>query len=209
MRGGMLSRTVGVHTDGAMGAAAPPARSTRTLRTASAVLGTAAAITVAAVVAVVGLGCLLATPAQARGGAAKDGVWVQVSPSTVTAGYRVTVTASCVDNKQPRSMSSRAFPSPVRMRPVHGLLQATVIVPKATQPQGYTVTVVCDNRSTATTTIWVVSMATPTKGPATGGGGTAGSGGGGTVALGGGLAALTAGVGLGVVAARRSRTARS
>jgi hypothetical protein len=117
-------------------------------------------------------GLLLAAPAQAA-----SGVWVQVNPSTITAGYQVAITGSCGENTNQGSVSSGAFTSPVAMTPANGVLSATVVVPTSKAAQGYTVTLKCASGNTATTTLWVVNMATPTKGPATGGGGMAGGGG--------------------------------
>ena len=141
-------------------------------------------------------GLLVAAPARAA-----SGVWVQVNPSTITAGFQVAITGSCGENVNQANASSGAFTSPVAMTPANGVLSATVVVPASTAPQGYTVTLKCASGNTATTTLWVVNMATPTKGPATGGGGMAG--GGGTTLLAGGIATLLAGGGLGVAALRR------
>jgi hypothetical protein len=155
----------------------------------------------AAVAAGIALGGLVAA-APAGPASAASGVWVQVNPSTITAGYQVTITGSCGENTNQAKVSSGGFTSPVAMTPSNGVLAATVVVPTSTKAQGYTVTLQCASTNNATTTLWVVNMATPTKGPATGGGGMAG---GGTTLLAGGLAPLVAGGGLGVLALRRRR----
>ncbi len=116
--------------------------------------------------ALLAAGLALATPAQAA-----SGVWVSVNPSTITAGFQVGITGSCGENVNTASVSSGAFTSPVTLTPVNGVLSATAVVPTTTKAQGYNVTLSCASGNMATTTVWVVNNATPTKGPATGGGG--------------------------------------
>jgi hypothetical protein len=153
---------------------------------------------VAAVVGLVFGSLALTAPASAA-----SGVWVSVNPSTITAGFQVSITGSCGDNTNQASVSSGAFTSPVALTPYGGSLSATAVVPSTTRAQGYTVTLKCASGNTATTTLWVISMATPTKGPNTGGGGMAGTGS--ATMLAGGLTVLVAGGSLGAVALRRRR----
>lgn len=133
---------------------------------------------------------------------ATSGVWVAVNPSTITAGLQVGISGSCGENVNTATVSSGAFPSPVRLAPSNGLLSATTVVPLSTVAQGYTVTLSCASGNTATTTLWVVSNATPSHGPATGGGGTAHRG---SEMLAAGFAALLGAGALGFANRRRRR----
>ncbi|MEJ3744516.1 hypothetical protein WEI85_14615 [Actinomycetes bacterium KLBMP 9797] len=134
-----------------------------------------------------------------------DGAWVEVNPSSIQAGYKVGIRGSCQENLNDATAKSDAF-GEVKMAPQQGFVVAAVTVPPDTNPRGYTVKLSCANGSTATTTMYVIGMDHPSKGPATGGGGTAGGDTGPLMLTGGGLAALaTAGV-LGVLALRRRRS---
>src|SRR6185295_18215263 len=101
-------------------------------------------------------------------------VWIQVKPSSVLAGYQVTITASCQDNTNPATVKSTVFGT-VTVQPYNGILSATVTVPVATDEGGYDVTLNCKTGSSAITTLWVIE---PTQteapvyvsGPHTGGG---------------------------------------
>jgi hypothetical protein len=162
----------------------------------SAVLTRAAAATLALTAATV-----LLAPAPAR---AAD-VFVEVNPSTVEAGNQVGIRASCPDNKVKATVRSGAFGS-VEAAPQFGFLTATVRISRTRSAATYTVRLVCADGSEATTRLYVVNRSRPTKGPATGFGGTADEGHG-TLLIGGGLAALAVGLGLGVLTLRRRRAA--
>jgi len=151
-----------------------------------------------AALAVAGLATLtVAAPAHAA-----SGVWVSVNPSTITAGLQVGITGSCGENVNTASVSSGAFTSPVTLTPTNGILSATTVVPDTTKAQGYTVALSCASGNAASTTLWVVNNATPSQGPATGGGGTAHPGG---TVLAAGIAALFGAVVVGFGARRRRR----
>ena len=139
----------------------------------------------------------LAEPAQA------DGAWIEVNPSSIQAGYRVGIRASCEDNLNEATVTSDAF-GQIKLLPEHGFLVGAVTIPTGTKATNYRVRLTCANGSTASTTINVLGMDRPTKGPATGGGGTA-SGTGGPLVLAGGVATVAVGAGLGVLALRRRR----
>jgi LPXTG-motif cell wall-anchored protein len=142
---------------------------------------------------------LLGTPAPAYA----DGAWVEVNPSSIQAGYRVGVRGSCQENLNDATARSDAF-GEVKMAPEHGFVVAAVTIPTGAKARGYTVKLSCANGSTATTTMYVLGMDHPTKGPATGGGGTAD---GGTTPLAVTAAGATAVVaGLGLLLLRRRRT---
>ncbi|HET6211345.1 MAG TPA: hypothetical protein VFE14_00590 [Micromonosporaceae bacterium] len=137
-------------------------------------------------------------------------LWVEVNPSTIQAGFSISIRASCGDNVNPAKVKSDAFGEQT-MLPNNGFLYATVSVPENKKPKGYTVTLSCPNGSSATTTLFVLGMDQPSKGPHTGGGGLANGAGGGLaggapVMLAGGLTVLGLGTALGLVALRRRRT---
>ena len=141
-------------------------------------------------------------------------VWIQVKPSSVLAGYQVTITASCQDNTNPATVKSTVFGT-VTLTPYNGILSATVAVPATARAGGYDVTLSCKTGSSAITTLWIIE-ATESEplpvygsGPHTGGGFLAnGSDDSGALLTGSALllasgAALA--VGLGVLSARRER----
>jgi hypothetical protein len=141
-------------------------------------------------------------------------VWIQVKPSSVLAGYQVTITASCQDNTNPATVKSSVFGT-VTVSPYNGILSATVTVPTATSEGGYDVTLTCKTGSSAITTLWVLE---PTQneplpvygsGPHTGGGFLANGDGDTAALLTGSVALLVVGTALGVtigmVNSRRSR----
>lgn len=133
-------------------------------------------------------------------------IWIEVNPSTIQAGYSVAVRGSCGDNVNPAKAQSDAF-GDLQMLPQNGFLYAVATVPPGKKATGYTVKLSCPNGSSATTTLFVLGMSTPTKGPNSGGGGLAAGGGlgGGGVMVAGGLATLAAGGALGLIALRRRR----
>jgi hypothetical protein len=141
-------------------------------------------------------------------------VWIQIKPSSVLAGYQVTITASCQDNANPATVKSSVFGT-VTVTPYNGILSATVTVPTATKEGGYDVTLTCKTGSSAITTLWVLE---PTEteplpvygsGPHTGGGFLANGDDNTTALLTGSVALLVVGTALGVtigmVNSRRSR----
>jgi hypothetical protein len=144
-----------------------------------------------------GLGGVLLAPAPAR---AAD-VFVQVNPSTVQAGFLAGVRASCTDNSRPATVQSDAFGT-VTVQPQDGALTAAALVPENTRPDTYRVRLSCPDGKSASTNLIVVAAGRPTRGPATGFGGTAGGNPGGYLVAGG-VAATAAGLLLGFVALRR------
>lgn len=141
-------------------------------------------------------------------------VWIQLKPSSVLAGYQVTITASCQDNNNPATVKSSVFGT-VTVSPYNGILSATVTVPAATPEGGYDVTLTCKTGSSAITTLWVIeqTQSAPVppygSGPHTGGGFLATGGGNTGALLTGSVALLVVGAGLGVTIgmlnSRRSR----
>jgi hypothetical protein len=123
------------------------------------------ALTGAGTAGLVAAACAPARPAQAAG------VWIEVSPGSVTAGSQVQLRADCGDNSNPATVRSTAFPT-VTVHPQRTLLVAEVLV-RASTPEGtHDVTLTCRTGSTATTTLLVLSRQTTvmTNGPHTGGG---------------------------------------
>jgi hypothetical protein len=144
------------------------------------------------------LAVLLLGPAPAR---AAD-VFVQVNPSTVQAGFLVGIKASCTDNSRPATVESPAFGT-VTMQPQNGLLHAAAMVPEHTRSGSYRVRLNCPDGKNASTMLNVVAAHRPSRGPATGFGGTAGGDSTGGALVAGGLAATALGGILGLLALRR------
>ena len=103
------------------------------------------------------------------------------------AGGRINVSANCDDPSDRQAIvQSEAFGRLVVMRNEDrifsspsqnggdGILTGSVVIPGSKAAGDYAVTLECNNRNTATTTLTVINMSQPTKGPATGGGGMAG-----------------------------------
>jgi hypothetical protein len=109
--------------------------------------------------------------------AAQGGVFVQVNPNTIQAGYQVGINASCGEDLNPAKVKSRAF-GEITLNPYQGsrFLTGSATVPSDTRAGEYKVDLKCANGSTATTDLFVLGMARPTRGPSTGGGGTAAAG---------------------------------
>jgi hypothetical protein len=147
--------------------------------------------------AVLGLGGVLLNPAPAR---AAD-VFVQVNPSTVQAGFLAGIRASCTDNSRPATVQSGAFGT-VTVQPQDGVLTAAALVPANTRADTYRVSLSCPDGKSASTNLIVVAAGRPTRGPATGFGGTAGDNPGGYLVAGG-VAATAVGLLLGLVALGR------
>jgi hypothetical protein len=141
-------------------------------------------------------------------------VWIQVKPSSVMAGYQVTITASCQDNTNPATVKSSVFGT-VTVTPYNGILTAVVTVPATVKEGGYDVTLTCKTGSSAITTLWIIETPTtteplPVTGPDTGGGFLASAqGGSGPLLLGSaGLLAIGLALGIGVVVVGARRRAR-
>jgi len=143
------------------------------------------------------------------------GVWVEVTPAAVDAGSPVALRADCGDNSVPATVTSKAFGT-VTVQPDLNLLTAKVDVPTQTTEGRYEVNLACRGGSTASTSLRVVSRATPepstpepSMGPHTGGGFLANRGRGGLAGpeiwLIGGIGALAAAGVLGAITVRRRR----
>ncbi|MFG1870813.1 hypothetical protein [Micromonospora arborensis] len=150
---------------------------------------------------------VLMSVAPARAG---ENVFVEVMPNSAQAGSRVSIKASCDNdnNNRKSNVHSDAF-GHVMLKPDKGFLTAQVTIP-ADKPAGdYPVDLRCDNGQTASTTLTVLNMATPSKGPATGGGGTASGRGTGSLLVLGGVALVATAVALGMAGGRRRTGAGS
>ena len=130
-------------------------------------------------------------------------VFVETNPSTVRTGDEIGLRASCTDNLVAATVTSDVFAS-VTVEPSFGFLTATTRVPATTKPGDYRVNLRCPDGRTASSVLHVVARVEPTRGPATGGGGTA-PGGSAPMMIGGGLAAIAAGLALALVSLRRRR----
>jgi hypothetical protein len=148
-------------------------------------------------------------------------VFVEVTPTTVDAGFLVGIRASCGGGSDPATVESGAF-GKVTVHAQDGFLTAAATVPITQRAGYYTVRLSCQNGRSATARLGVVDRngvaptstptspsATPTqfpsRGPATGFGGTAG-GHSAMLLVTGGLVALGASLCLGLVTVRRRRT---
>jgi hypothetical protein len=148
---------------------------------------------------VAGLVCALAGGSPAAGAA----VFVELNPSTVRVGDEFALRASCDDNLKSATVRGEPIGS-VTVEPEFGFLTATVRVPAGTKPGDYPVALICPEGAGATGVLHVVAKVEPSRGPATGGGGTA-DGPVGPVLIGTGLALVLAGLALGTVSLRRRR----
>ncbi|ASW57592.1 hypothetical protein CIK06_10615 [Plantactinospora sp. KBS50] len=137
----------------------------------------------------------VATPAYAAN------VFVQLNPDTVQAGSLVGIRASCQDNSQPATVESGAFGT-VTVQPQQDVLTAAALVPADTRAGTFRVKLNCPGGPDATASLMVLAAGQPSRGPATGFGGTAGQGSGGGLLLVGLLAVALGGV-LGVLTLRR------
>ncbi|MGC4892992.1 hypothetical protein [Micromonospora sp. DT31] len=147
---------------------------------------------------------VLSTAPPARAG---ESVFIEVTPNSVQAGSRVHLRAGCDNsNNRQAQVNSDAF-GRVTLRPDNGFLTGSVTVPGDKPPGDYPVSLDCANGNTASTMLTVLNMAQPSKGPATGGGGTATGGrGAGSLLIVGGLVAVAVVAG---VSARRKPGSRS
>ncbi len=166
-------------------------------------------LTVRAVLTVLGvLGAfVLFAGAPARAG---ENTFIEVTPNSAQAGTRVDIRASCDnDNNRQADVQSDAF-GRVVLRPNNGFLTGAVTIPGNKQAGDYSVELRCANGGTATTTLTVLNMTQPSKGPNTGAGGTAGEGRGtGSLLLVGGLVAAAVAAGFGAFGSRRQTGTRS
>ena len=138
-----------------------------------------------------------AAPAQAAS------IFLELTPSTARPGDQVGVRASCTDNLANATVAGGPLGT-VTVKPSFGFLTATTHVP-ATAPTGnYTIVLTCPDKKTASATLHVVAKVEPTRGPATGGGGTA-PGRSAPMLIGGGLTAIVAGLALAMSSLRRRR----
>ncbi|HEY8473337.1 MAG TPA: hypothetical protein VIL37_11985 [Natronosporangium sp.] len=158
------------------------------------------------------LTALLAAPATAPAAPspalahAQGGVFVQVNPNTIQAGYQVGIHASCGEDLNPATVRSRAF-GEVTLTPLPGsrFLQGSATVPSDTRAGQYEVDLRCANGNRAQAELFVLGMSQPTRGPNTGGGGALGGGGPVVPAplLVGGVSAAALAAGIGLLRARR------
>jgi len=154
---------------------------------------------IATTVAAAAASTLLLGPLPARA----DTVFIEVNPSTINAGFSVSLRASCGSTVNPATAKSSAFGT-ITLTAEKNFLIGTATIPSDTKPHGYPVRLTCASGSSAVTTLWVINPTKPTRGPNTGGGALAHQGKG-TIMLTGGAAALLAGGGLALVALRRRR----
>jgi hypothetical protein len=138
-----------------------------------------------------------AAPAQAAA------LYVETTPSTARPGDEVGIRASCTDNLTAATVTSDALGT-VSVKPNFGLLTATVTLGATVKPGDYRVNLTCPDKKTASTTLHVVARVEPSRGPATGGGGTAPNRSA-PMLIGGGVTALIAGLVLAAQSARRRR----
>lgn len=125
---------------------------------------------------------------------------LNLTPETVQAGYVVGLEADCTDNSKSATVESDAFGT-VTVQPQGDRLTGEALVPATTAAGEYPVKLNCTGTEFAMDSLTVVSAVQPTRGPATGFGGTAG--GGGTLLLTGGIAAILVGAAVGLAAMRR------
>jgi hypothetical protein len=140
---------------------------------------------------------LVATPAEAAA------IYVEATPATARPGDEVGIRASCTDNLNAATVTSRATGT-VSVKPNFGLLTATVTLATTVPPADYTMILTCPDKKTASTTLHVVPRVAPSQGPATGGGGTAPNRSA-PMLIGGGATALVAGLVLAASSLRRRR----
>jgi hypothetical protein len=128
-------------------------------------------------------------------------IFVETNPSTARAGDEIGVRASCSDNLKAATVKSAPLGT-LTVFPKYGFLTTTVTVPAETKAGDYPVDLTCPDGKTATSTLHVVAKIVPSRGPATGGGGSAPDRHAASF-IGGGLAAIAAGLVLAVLTLRR------
>ncbi|MET7668098.1 hypothetical protein [Micromonospora luteifusca] len=150
---------------------------------------------------------VLMSVAPARAG---ESVFVEVMPNSAQAGSQVSIKASCDNDNNDRqsTVHSDAFPR-VTLKPDKGFLTGQATIPRDKPAGDYPVDLRCENGQTASTTLTVLNMASPSKGPATGGGGTASGRGTGSLLVLGGVALVATAVALGMAGGRRRTGAGS
>jgi hypothetical protein len=131
-----------------------------------------------------------------------------ITPSTIEAGFAITLSATCGDNLNPAIVTSKVFGT-VTLVPDNGKLHTSVTVPSTTSPGTYTVNLSCASGQTAASTFSVTrptspDTVNPNLGPATGGGEMAASSGA-RIAIFGGFGAVALGIGVWLVSAVRRR----
>jgi hypothetical protein len=148
---------------------------------------------------VIGLSVLVldAGPAQAAA------VFVEANPSTARAGDQITLRASCTENIKAATVTGNPF-GKVTVQPQYGFLTAAVRIPTTTKVGDYPIELSCPDGKKATGTLHVVARVEPSRGPATGGGGTA-PGKSAPMLIGGGLTAIVVGAALAVASVLRRR----
>ncbi|WP_328652467.1 hypothetical protein OG598_33305 [Micromonospora sp. NBC_00330] len=144
---------------------------------------------------------VLLSVAPARAG---ENVFVEVTPNSAQAGSRVSIKASCDNdnNNRQSSVHSDAF-GHVQLKPDKGFLTAQATIARDKPAGDYPVDLRCENGQTSSTTLTVLNMASPSKGPATGGGGMAGGRGTGSLLVLGGVALVATAIVLGMAGGRR------
>jgi hypothetical protein len=142
------------------------------------------------------------------------GAFLELTPSTVEAGYIVGIKASCTDadddppeDTEPATVESSAF-GEVTVEPQFGYLTGAVTIPADTRARTYRVVLDCPGLFTdrPDVSLNVLNDTRPSRGPATGFGGTAGDDDSTLLVTGGGVA-LAAGLALAMVTLRRRRAA--
>jgi hypothetical protein len=118
----------------------------------------------------------LLVPLTVVGPARAADVFVQVTPSTVEAGFMVGIKASCTSNHAAATVESPAFGSVV-VQPQAGFLTGSAVVPESTHADTFRVKLSCPDGRSASTQLIVVAPSRPPHGPATGFGGAADAGG--------------------------------
>ena len=165
------------------------------------------------VVAATGAPALAAPAPTPSAGTAPEGRFIELTPSTVEPGYLVGIRASCTDadddppeDTEAALVQSTLFDD-VTVEPQFGILTGTVTVPSDAGARSYRVALNCPGifGGEEDATLNVVGGNRPSRGPATGFGGTAGDDDS-TLVLTSGVIALAAGVVLGIVTLRRRRT---
>lgn len=146
-----------------------------------------------------GLPVLFLDAAPARAAA----LFVETTPSTARPGDEVGIRASCTDNLTAATVTSAALGT-VAVKPNFGQLTATVILSAKLKPGDYAVNLTCPDKKSAATTLHIVARVEPSRGPATGGGGTAPNRSA-PMLIGGGLTAFVAGLVLAAQSMRRRR----
>ncbi|WIM97614.1 hypothetical protein ACTOB_001152 [Actinoplanes oblitus] len=130
-------------------------------------------------------------------------VFLEINPSTVRAGDPVSLRASCTDNLKAATVSADPIGA-VAVEPDFVFLTATVKVPADQAAGDYAATLRCPDGKTASASLHVLAKVEPSRGPATGGGGTAPE----RIAsllVGGGLVVMVGGLGLAALSIRRRR----